>query len=84
MNIIKKLRIKIRGQLLLYVLGSFLIIYCFTMGFLIYGNRVQHMSSAEYIAKTTSAQYANLVTEELNNVFQTTRTLAEMAKVSSK
>ena len=84
MKIADKIKLKIRGQLLLYILGSFFVIYCCTIGYLNYRNSDQHIRAAKSMAISISAQHANLIKGELDKIFQVTRDLAEIGKVSAK
>ena len=80
MNLYNKL--KIRGQLIIKVLGSFVVIYCITIIYLHSQNKKEHKAAAEQIANITAARHANIIKGELEKVFQTLRTLAELAKTS--
>ena len=78
MNIAEKLKLNIRGRLMLYVLSSATIIYALSISYLSIRSTSQSVESAKEITQSLCAENAMKVSGNLDGIFHITRSLASI------
>ncbi|MDD2563905.1 MAG: PAS domain S-box protein [Salinivirgaceae bacterium] len=78
MNIAEKLKLNIRGRLMLYVLSSATLIYALSISYLSVRSTNQSVENAKEITQALSAENAIKVAGNLDGIFHITRSLANM------
>jgi len=77
-KIAERLKLNIKGRLLLYILSSATIVYVVSFGYLSIHSINGSTESAKQLAVSTSADYAMQIKGELDGIFAITRTLADV------
>lgn len=77
-NIAEKLKLNIRGRLLLYVLSSAAIVYAVSISYLSIRSINSLVKSAKELAISHAADHANRIKNELDGIFLINRTLANL------
>ncbi|HPW66259.1 MAG TPA: GAF domain-containing protein [Salinivirgaceae bacterium] len=77
-KIAERLKLSIKGKLLLYILSSATIVYVASFGYLSIHSINSSAESAKQLALSNSADYAKQIKGELDGIFAITRTLANV------
>jgi methyl-accepting chemotaxis protein len=76
MNIAERLKLNIRGRMLLYILTSATLVYAVSISYLSIRSANQSIEYAKTIAISNSSDYARQIKGELDGIFQVTRSIA--------